>query len=321
VAVRVGLIGAGGIGQSHIRVLSKLKNVEFAGVYDVDTEKAEKVAKTIDAKAYKSAVEVIDSDDMDALFVCSPQFARDDIEEAAARKGIHLFVEKPLGLDLETVRRKEQVINETGIINSSGYCLRYLDTVQKAKAYLTNKQVDMVMAYRFGGQHAPRWWRQLDQSGGQLVDQTTHQVDLIRFLVGEINEVYSQFARRSIQMDDPDATIYDVGTVALKLESGAVGNISNTCIVPQCNRSEIEIIGHHFYVQINGHSLKMVDDDINISETSRQDYYFEQDKRFIEAVESGSQNRILCSYSDALKTLEVTFAANRSAIEKNPIKL
>ncbi len=320
-SVRVGFIGVGRIAQAHMSALSSLENVRIVSVYDIDSARAHEVARTMHAKAFECADDVIDPNHIDALFVCSPPFARNDVEEVAARNGIHIFVEKPLGLDLAVVKRKERVINESGVINSVGYSLRYLDTVQKARSYLASKQVDLVMGYYFTRLHPPSWWRQLELSGGQFVDQSTHQVDLIRYLASDIAEVHAQFKQRSIHRSDPDATIYDVGTVSLQLKSGGIGTMILTCNNDYYIRSGLELMGHNFYVQIDGRSLKIIDEDREITEVSRVDSIVEQDQAFIQAVESGSQDRILSSYSESLRTLAVTLAANRSAEEHRPVEI
>ncbi len=316
---KVGFIGAGEIARAHLSRLLKMPDVEISAIYDINKEITREATGLFGGKGFDSTAELLDSG-IDALFICSPQFAREDIDIEAVRRGINVLVEKPLGLELTQVIRKEKLVRESGVIHSSGYCLRYLDTVQKAKRYLEDKQTDMVLAYRFGGAHIPAWWRRLELSGGQLVDQTTHQVDLIRYLAGEIDEVFAQFDLRAIRQDDPDATIYDVGTLALRLEGGAVGNVSNTCTLPQVVRSEVEITGRNFYVQLNGISLRIVDEEQDVEEVSLMDFYMEQDRRFIDAVRSGSQEIILGSYTDALQTLAVTLAANESVVKRKPMK-
>lgn len=97
-SIRVGFIGVGQMAQAHIRALSTLEDAEIVGVYDVDLTRAREVADAINATAFERAEHVIDPSRVDAVFVCSPPFARGDIEEIAARNGIHIFVEKPLGL-------------------------------------------------------------------------------------------------------------------------------------------------------------------------------------------------------------------------------
>lgn len=316
--VRVGFIGAGGIANAHLKRLSQLDNVNIIGIYDVDTERAEQAAGQVGAQAFSDTGDLVRGGRIDALFVCTPPFARGDIEEHVAKEGIHLFAEKPIGLDIATVRQKAEVLKESGVITASGYCLRYMDIVQEAKAYLQDKQVDLILSKRIGGLHTPQWWRDLERSGGQFVEQTTHQVDLIRYLAGEIVEVDARFEQRAIHHDDPSATIYDNGTVAIKLETGAIGNISNSCLSHYYGKSEVEFFGRDFYVQIDGAKLKIVDADQERTVVSRVDYVLEQDKRFIQAIESGRQEDILCSYDEGLKTLEVTLRANTSALEKLP---
>lgn len=315
--VRIGILGAGGIAVNHLNKLSQLDNVQIVGISDVDTERAEQVAEQFNATVFKEPNDLVRPDVIDALFVCTPPFVRGEIEETAVNRGIHLFVEKPIGLDVETVKRKAEIIKKSGVVNASGYSLRYLDIVQKAKSYLKDKQINLILVKRVGGIHAPQWWSDLDRSGGPLVEQTTHQVDMVRYLAGEITSVDARFEQRGILQDDPTATIYDTGTVEIKMETGALGNISYSCLSPHFGKSELEVFGRHFYVQILGKQLRIVDEDIDQTFVSRTDHSFEQDKRFIEAIESGRPGDVLCDYAEAARTLAVTLEANKSAIEKH----
>lgn len=314
--VRIGMIGAGGIAMQHLEKLAQIDNVEIVGISDVNKEQAEKVANQYNATVFEEVDDLVSPDKIDALFVCTPPFVRGEIEEIAAKRGIHLFVEKPIGLDLETVERKAKIIKESGVVNASGYSLRYLDTVQEAKSYLKNKQIDLVLAKRIGGLHVPSWWRDVKRSGGPFVEQTTHQVDMIRYLAGEIAEVNGRFEQRSVLQDDPTATINDTGAVEFELESGALGNISYSCVSHHFYKAEVEIFGRNFYVQIDSDYLRIVDDKVDKSFVSRIDKVLEQDKRFIQAIESGRPDDVLCDYAEALRTLKVTLDAEQPAMEK-----
>lgn len=319
--VRIGFIGVGGMAEHHMRTLRKLEEAEITAVYDIDTARAQQIAKTYGAVSYPSFERLIDSGQVDALFICTPPFAREGMEETAARKGIHLLVEKPVGLDAGEARRKERIIRESGIIHSSGYCLRYLDTVQKAKRYLAGKQIDMVLAYRIGGLPGAGWWRMMEKSGGQLVEQSTHQVDLVRYVAGEFKEVRAEYEQRCIRRIYPEATAYDVGIVSFALRSGALGTISNTCLSRHFGRGDVEFFGHDFYVSISGKTLRIIDDEQNVTESSDIDFYLEQDRAFVEAVRTGRQELVLGDYSEAVATLEVTLAANDSAAERRTVCL
>jgi predicted dehydrogenase len=311
--VRIGFIGVGGMAEHHIQTLGKIEHAKVAAIYDINRNRSEEVAEKYGAKSFDSSEQMIASGEIDALFICTPPFARSGIEEAAARQGIHLLSEKPVGLRMEEVRHKERVIKQSGIIHSSGYCLRYLDIVAKAKAYLADKQIDLVLSYRLGGMPDVKWWRMLEQSGGQLVEQSTHQLDLIRYLAGEFKEVSAIHEQRYIRNIDPEATAYDVGTVSFVLESGAIGNITSSCLAKYVGRGGVEFYGHDFFLSIDGATLRIKDDHQDVTVISEVDFYYEQDKAFVEAIRTNRRDLVLCDYEEAAATLEVTLAANESA--------
>lgn len=318
-SVKVGFIGVGGIAKAHIHSLQKIENVEIVCIFDINRESASAVAELTGAQVMDSADQLLNPLIIDAVFICTPQFARDDLEETAARRGIHLFVEKPLGLDLETVRRKEKIILESGIIHAAGYCLRYYDTVREAKQYLQGKDIHLIQAHRFGTSHPSKWWKQLHMSGGHLVDAVTHQVDLIRFLAGEIEHLEAMFNTMNIKQLDPDATIYSAGAVAFSTESGTVGTLTESCLSPFHSGSDIKLFGNDFFILLsgNGGTLQIIDHEQNITKQTEMNAYYEQDRTFIQAIASGSQSAILSSYDDGARTLAVTLQANALAAKQN----
>lgn len=317
--VRIGFIGAGGMAEAHMKSLQKLEHAELTAVFDINGERAQQIAAAYGAEAYASEQQLLDSGNIDALFVCTPPFARDSIEEAAAARGIHLLSEKPVALDIATARRISKSIDESGIINSSGYCLRYLETVQQAKAYLADKQINMVLAHRIGGLPPMKWFAQQDKSGGQMVEQSTHQVDLVRYLAGEFDQVQSIYAQRSIRDIDPDATIPDVGVVSFTLRSGAIGSFVNSCVSHHYGRGDVEIYGPNYYLAINGHTLTIRDENQNLTETCETDFYLEQNRAFVEAVRTGRQELVRGSYAEAVMTLAATLSFNESAEKKSGV--
>lgn len=318
--VRIGFIGVGGMAEHHIKTLKKIDNAELTAVHDLNMERAKQIADTYGAETFASSDELLNSGKVDALFVCTPPFARGEIEEQIAAKGIHLLAEKPVGLDLETAQRNSRAIQKSGIINSSGYCLRYLENVQKAKKYLEGKQIDMVLTYRLGGLPGVKWWREMDKSGGQNVEQSTHQIDLVRYLAGDFDLIQSIYAQRQIHKTHPDATIPDVGAVSFSLRSGAVGTFVNSCISTQ-GRGDVEIFGSGFYLAIKGSTLVINDAEQKLTEKCETDMYLEQDRAFVEAVRTGRQELVLCGFEEAVTTLHTTLAFNESAEKQTPVKM
>ena len=100
--VRVGFVGTGGIAtEFHLPALKEIEGVEITALCDVAKERAEEAATAFGGRVYGDHRRMLDEEDLDALFVCLPPFAHTDAELIAAQKKIHLFVEKPIALDME----------------------------------------------------------------------------------------------------------------------------------------------------------------------------------------------------------------------------
>jgi predicted dehydrogenase len=321
--VRIGFIGVGGIAEYHLDSLQKVEHAVITAVYDINAERTQEMAAKYGATAYETSEKLLDSGQVDALFICSPPFARNGIEQEAAKRGIHLLSEKPVTLNLEEAKANARAIREAGIINSSGYCLRYLDNVQQAKKYLEGKEIDMVLGYRIGGMPPAAWWRKMELSGGQLVEQSTHQVDMIRYLAGEFAEVHAFHEQRQIHKEYPESTVYDVGVFSFTMQSGAAGNFSNTSLSQHFGRADVEFFGKDFYLQMDGNGtvMKIIDNEQNITIKSKMDFYLEQNRSFVEAVRTNRQDLVLCSYDEAVATLAVTLAVNESADQRKTVSV
>jgi predicted dehydrogenase len=317
--VKVGFVGVGGIAGVHLENVSKNSHADIVAVCDIAEESAKKKGLQYNASAYTDLDEMLEKEILDAVFVCVPPFAHGDIEEKIVKRGIHLLVEKPLGLDLETVQKKAKIIKDSGVICGVGYCLRYLDTVAKAKEYLKDKAIAMVRGHYITSFVPTPWYREMNKSGGQLVEQSTHTLDLMRYLAGEIDNVYANMSLQVLS-DIPNMDIPDVTSVNVTFKSGAVGHLDSSMIQVD-HRSGIEILGRDFRVLIDGADLSIVEKDSTITYKSKVDFYQEQDRVFIEAIMKGDPNLLLSNYEDGAKTLAATLASNKSNEIGLPIKL
>ncbi|WP_197284325.1 Gfo/Idh/MocA family oxidoreductase, partial [Bacillus sp. JCM 19041] len=184
---------------------------------------------------------MLDNERVDAVFLCIPPFAHGTFEEDIAAKGIHIFVEKPVELDLEKAKKKLREIEKSGVLHASDYCLRYWDIVQKAKDFLKDREVALVRGHYLSTFVETPWYRLKDKSGGQLVEQSTHILDLFRYLGGEIAEVSAHMALQ-VSQDIEGITIPDITAVTTRFESGAIGQLSSTFIQTD-HRMGIELMG------------------------------------------------------------------------------
>ena len=317
--VRIGFVGIGGMAGSHLKSLREIEGTEIVGLCDAVPETAAAAAEEWGGEAYTDHRVMLDEVEVDALYVCVPPFAHTDAEILAARKGIHLFVEKPVVMDLEKGLAVLEEIDRAGVMSSVGYQLRHTPWVQGASRFVEGRAVAMVTANRWGGIPGDEnhWWRVFDKSGGQLVEMATHQVDMMRLLAGDVRSVYARYARR-VTGDVPNMTVPDVQVVALEFASGAVGYISTSCALTKGGYgSDLKVVLRDMVLEV-GSDLKVVPEGaVELEPLAEPDAGI--DAAFIQAVQSGDRSSIRCDYREGLKSAAVCIAANESAKSGGPV--
>jgi len=309
--LRIGSVGAGGNARGHMQRVAAIEGVSIAAICDVDAARAGSAAEQFGAQAYTNHHELLDAAGLDALYVSVPPFAHTDAELQAAGRGIHLFVEKPVHLSMDEALRVCEAVDDGGIISCVGYQLRYLDPTQRLRRWLSGKTIGMVTATRWGGLPGTPWWRKMAESGGQLVEQTTHQIDLMRYFAGEVTEVSARYALRTMG-DVEGLDIPDSQALWLQFSSGALGAVTTSCMADTGGgKGELDLL-------LRGQRVGWAADHLTSSPEVPElaGPYAETpniDQAFIEAVRQGDQSKVLSSYFDAVRTLDITLAANRSA--------
>ncbi len=317
--VKIGFVGAGGMARSHMRALRDIADARIVAICDIEEARAKEAADEFGGRVYTDHHELLEREELDALYVVVPPFAHTDAEILAAQKGVHLMVEKPVALTMEKALEIQQAIAEAGVISCVGYQLRYAEPSQRMKRWLADKTVAMVICERLGGLPGTPWWRIMSQSGGQLVEQTTHQVDMMRFLVGEIVEVYARYGHRGLP-DVPDADVPDAYCVVMEFENGAPAVLSSTCALKKSGgRWGLTIIlpDQRAEWRPDGNQLFPEDDpELTAPPQGKPNI----NAAFVEAVKTGNRELIMSTYEDAVKSLAVTIAANESAASGKPVK-
>ncbi len=143
---------------------------------------------------------------------------------------------------------------------------------------------------------------------------------MARYLAGDVVEVYAAFATRCLH-DVPNFSVSDVGTGTLKFASGAVGTISNTCILGQGYTVGLRVAAKDLVLEIDGGSLKVIRPGRTEIISNTVNAFQAENRTFIDAVKNRDASGIRSGYDDAMKTLAVTLAANESAETGRPVKL
>jgi predicted dehydrogenase len=299
-----------------------MPGVTVSAFCDLQLDRAEAAAKEWpDAKAYQKMSDMLDDRQLDGLYICVPPMAHGELEIQAVKRKIPFLVEKPLGLDMGITCNIAKEIRGSNLLTAVGYQWRYRDAAASAKELLQERKLGMALGYRMGSLPPTPWWRRMEMSGGQFVEMTTHIVDLLVYLCGEVEEVYAAYGHRVKHEELDDIDIPDVGTVTLKLRSGAVATISNACMLPKAIKVGLELYTDKGIITITPNSLQIWSDGGTREVKCRTNGGLPEDEAFIHAIRTGDRSHILSQYEDALHTLEVTLAANQSAAEGRPVKL
>src|SRR4051794_35439080 len=183
VTVRMGLVGAGGVGARHARTLTGFDDVDLVAICDPLATSAEVLAAEVDARHVPDLTGLL-ALGLDAVWLCVPPFAHGDLELSVVRAGLPFFVEKPLAADLSVAEHVAAAVSAAGLRPARGSPGRPVDPAGRARPALAGTAVRLVDARWWSTTPPPAWWSRRDRSGGQVVEQATHLLDLVRLLAG-----------------------------------------------------------------------------------------------------------------------------------------
>jgi len=167
-SLKVGIIGAGRMGSSHLERLKKIKNTEVVAICDIKEKMAESLAKKVRAKVYSNYEDMYDKERLNAVFICTPAYARERQLEIAAQMGIHIFVEKPVARTIDQGEKTAEVIEKSGVICSVGFLWRYSPGAEKVREVLRDKKIALIDARWYHTIPPIAWVRSKKWEGDKL---------------------------------------------------------------------------------------------------------------------------------------------------------
>lgn len=303
---RVAVIGAGGMGRLHAGNLAGMADVEICGVFDEVTAAGEALAATYGAKAYGGLSDLLDTEQPDAAYVCLPPSSHGPTELALVAANVPFFVEKPVSLDPAVATDVAAAVAEAGLLTCVGYHWRYLHATERAVEILASSRPLLATGWWLSTTPGVAWWRRRSASGGQVIEQTTHVIDLARCLLGEVVAVAADETALVIADRYADADVADVGTALVRFASGPLGIIANTCSLDHSAAAGLDIFADSVVLRIRSDSL--VEERRGEVTTRREQGspFGREDEAFIAAVRSGDASGVKSNYQDALATLRLT---------------
>lgn len=317
---RIGFAGAGGVALRHARMLGELSDVTLAAVTDPAADRAESFAGTFGARAVPDLDALLDSD-LDAVYVCVPPFAHGPVEDAVVSAGLPMFVEKPLGLDRATPAKVAAAVADRDLLTSVGHHWRYASPVREAQRLLAGQQVRLVSGAWLDKVPPVTWWTRRDRSGGQVIEQAVHVLDLARLLAGEVTEVH---AMADGQPPDgvEDADVDGATAVVLRFASGAVGSLVATCLLRRKHRAGLEVYADGLALTLaeDGMTAQVRDEEPRWSPVDPDEAKRAADSAFVDAV-LGREPSALVPYAEAYRTHEVACAIAESVAGGRPVRV
>jgi predicted dehydrogenase len=310
---RIGFIGAGGVAARHARALSMLPEARLISVTDSDPRRAQEFATAYGVRPVPDVRSLLDSG-VNAVYVCVPPFAHGRIETAIAEAGFALFVEKPLGLNAKVAGKIARVVTDAGVVTAVGHHWRYSATVQSAARLLAGRPVRLVCGGWLDKIPPVPWWTRLDKSGGQIIEQAVHVLDLARTLVGEVQEVHAMGSARR-----PGADIDCATAASLRFEGGAVGTFAATCQLAWKHRAGLEVYADELALAVTEEGLIVRDNQgVRRQIVDPEHARVAADRAFVEAV-LGNRSSVLVPYEEALRTHRLACTVAASARLNRPI--
>lgn len=251
---RVGLIGAGLQGGRRAPVLKEFPRTELVVVAAAHKESAARLASSMGCQATDRWDEVVARDDINVVVVCTPPHLHAVMSIEAMKRGKHVLCEKPLTRTVAEAEEMLRVARETKVVLKCGFNHRHHPGIMKAKEWFDSGIIGELnfIRCRYGICGRPGYekeWRANPEivSGGQLMEQGIHAVDLSRWFLGEFAEATGFVSTRFWKT----APLEDNGFALFRTEKGQIASIHSS-LTQWTNLFSFELFGQDGYITVEG---------------------------------------------------------------------
>lgn len=328
--LRTAILGCGSFAHRHAgNILRHPEALTLVAFCDHHAENAQAFAAAYAPAAtiHTEARALLETEPLDLLVICLPPFAHTDEVELAAAHGVHILMEKPIALASEHAWRMVEAAEGAGIQTQVGFMFRFGAAIEEMKRLIESGEAGppglMSARYFCNSLHSP-WWRMRDKSGGQLVEQAIHMVDLMRYLLGEPAGVFSR-QENLFHRETPDYTVEDVSATIVSFASGALGVlyatngaipnrwINDYRVVTQAITADFSNANNatFHYTQEPEREPLVIAEERNIHDLELMD--------LVEAIRTGGPTRT--PLREGALSLDLALAATRSAQERREVML
>ena len=220
--MKIAILGVGRLGAFHAKVLRGLPEVDELRINDADSARAAGLAKKLGAKHAPTIDDAFSG--ADAAVIVTPTGTHADLIRRALDKGLAVFCEKPIALDLESTKRLVDHVEKTKGRVQIGFQRRFDAGFREARRRVGAGELGTVYSFHMTSRDAlPPPDAYAETSGGQFVDQLIHDFDVTRWMFGdEVDEIYATGSTLGFPQYAKWGDVATSGAV-LKLRGGAIG--------------------------------------------------------------------------------------------------
>lgn len=243
--VRFAIIGGGMIADFHARAMADISDVELVGVYEPIEEFATKFSNKYNIHAFETYEKVLDSDNVDAVSICTPSGLHASQAIKAIQHGKHVVMEKPMAINREDAQRVIDEARKYGVKVCVISQFRYSPAIKRVKQEIEKGAFGKIVSaslsmsyYRSVEYYNSSEWRgtwAMD-GGGALMNQGIHGVDILQYLMGGVDWVMASMDTMTRPIETEDMVV-----AIMKFKNGALGTLqaSTTCFPGYERRTEI----------------------------------------------------------------------------------
>ena len=258
------LVGCGRIAKRHSELLglSQIKNAKLVAVCDLVSEKAEKIARQFSVPHFTDMHEMMQTVNVDIVVVLTESGKHAEHVVSLAQYGKHIVVEKPMALTLNDADAMIQACNESGaklfVVKQNRFNVPVVKLGQVLKAGRFGKLVLGTVRVRWCRHQAyydqDPWRGTWALDGGVLTNQASHHVDLLQWMMGDVDSVFAMSTTALAKIETEDTAV-----VALRFKSGALGIIeATTAARPTDLEGSISILGEGGSVEVGGFAVNQM---------------------------------------------------------------
>jgi len=256
--IKIGVIGAGAMGKNHSRVCAELDNIELIGVVDKNKKTAKEIAKRFDTSAFTDYKELITK--IDAAIVATPTFTHFNIAMDLLDAGKHVLIEKPICNNADRSEKILEKAQKNGLKIAVGHIERHNPVVSFVKNGLEKNNFGELI--HLSSKRVSSFPGRI-KDVGVIFDFGVHDIDVMRYLAGEVKSVYATSGRFNRDID-----FEDHATIVLNFENGLSGTLELNWLTPvkirrlqlTCSKKFIEIDYINQSVDINSASFDKIDE-------------------------------------------------------------